>query len=76
MSDLILISETWHTESANEEDYMLEGYEKPHFVVAGHGKGLATYQKISHEPKFQMIGQVNLQNCQMVLLENFQMFVL
>ena len=76
MSDLILISETWHTESANEEDYMLEGYEKPHFVVAGHGKGLATYQKISYEPKFKMIGQVNQQNCQMVLLENFQMFVL
>ena len=76
MSDLILLNETWLTDSANKSDYMIEGYHEPRFVIAGHGKGLVTYQKTNYNPKFKRIFTYNDETYQMILLENSQMYVL
>ena len=58
-SDLLCLSETWLL-SDNSENLMLPDFSKPHLVVAGRGKGLASYAKDPFVP-FQ---DLNATNCQ------------
>ena len=48
--DILCISETWFKQEQLESEYILKGYEHPHLVSVGPGKGLATYAKTSFQP--------------------------
>ena len=48
--DILCISETWFKREQLESEYILKGYEYPHLVSVGPGKGLATYAKTSFQP--------------------------
>ena len=48
--DILCISETWFKREQLESEYILKGYEHPHLVSVGPGKGLATYAKTSFQP--------------------------
>ena len=38
MSDMAFLCETWPTTPAEQSDYIIDGYDTPHLVNAGHGK--------------------------------------
>ena len=48
--DILCISETWFKREQLESEYIFKGYEHPHLVSVGPGKGLATYAKTSFQP--------------------------
>ena len=58
--DILCISETWLKQQQLESEYILKGYEHPHVVSVGPGKGLATYAKTS----FKSVGDVCRSNYQ------------
>ena len=72
-SDMLCLSETWLPSIYKDNGtYDISGFNQPHFVSHGRGKGLATYATLD----FQASEHINLANCQISVIENAEVKVI
>ena len=76
MGDLMCLSETWFTDLDDEADYVIKDYDTPHLINVGHGKGLATYRRTKHQPRFHRVSHVEEPFFQIAAYQNDDMSVL